>query len=77
MLQRLGPRDKNDDRTDEQLRKEFDNSIGVRAWRMPGQVLKPEIEEALSEPGAPSWWMGEEDASQSFLKSMGVVFDGN
>jgi hypothetical protein len=62
----------------EDARKQFDNQMGVKAWRMPGQAVRPEIEEALSDPAAPSWWLGEEDASQSFLQSMGVTLnDGN
>lgn len=61
----------------EEARKQFDNQMGVGAWRMPGQTARPEIEEALSEPGAPAWWLGEEDASQSFLQSMGVILDGD
>jgi hypothetical protein len=55
----------------EDVRKAFDNELGITAWATPGKPMKAERE---TDPDAPSWWTGEEDASQAFLSSMGVVF---
>jgi hypothetical protein len=67
MLERLHvPEGKNP----EEIRKEFDNELGVTAWATPGRPINPEKE---TDRSAPSWWTGEEDASQSFLSSMGVI----
>lgn len=70
MLQRLGPRDKNDDRSEEQIRREFDNALGVKRWTVPGSPADPEPERT---DGAPDWWTDDEEASQSFLREMGVA----
>jgi hypothetical protein len=53
---------------EEDVRRNFDREWEVDMWRAPGQPApepKPVIE------GAPSWWHGDEDASQSFLSSYG------
>lgn len=50
-------------------RPQLDNALGVTGWPTPGGA-RYVIER---EPGAPSWWLGEEEASQSFLASAGVV----
>lgn len=66
MLQRLNVRE--NDKPDT-ARKRFDGQLGVRAWTIPGaehQTPEPR------DPKAPWWWEGAEDASQSFLASMGV-----
>ena len=66
MLQRLSVHDRE---KPEAARKRFDGQLGVRAWATPGSEAKePEPREA----GAPWWWEGAEDASQSFLTAMGV-----
>lgn len=57
------------DETGKTERPQLDNALGVAGWPTPGgarYVIK-------REPGAPSWWQGEEEASQSFLSSAGVV----
>jgi len=54
----------------QEIHKRFDNELGVSAWWTPGGISKPGDE---IDPDAPLWWTGEEDASQSFLRSMGVV----
>lgn len=54
---------------EEQVRKKFDNEMGVSGWRSPGMPVRPEVE---IEEGAPMWWQGDEDASQSFLASQGI-----
>lgn len=51
------------------LRKEFDNTLGVLSWAIPGKKIR----HVTRTPGAPAWWQDDEEASQSFLKSMGVV----
>ncbi len=55
----------------EMIRKKFDNELGVPNWPTPGRRIDPGVE---IDPDAPVWWTNEEDASQSFLSSMGVVF---
>lgn len=54
--------------------KEFDAKLGVPSWHLfDGDV---ERETPQREPGAPWWWDGAEEASSSFLSSMGVTLDG-
>jgi len=57
----------------EDVRRRFDEQLGVAGWTVPGQKVR---EPAAREPGAPLWWVDEEEASASFMKSMGVVLDG-
>lgn len=52
----------------EQARTEFDRLLQVEAWGSPLQPA-PTVP-AVSE--GPWWWRGDEDASQSFLREMGV-----
>jgi hypothetical protein len=59
--------------TMEAARAAFDGQIGVASWRLPGA---PEREIAEVDAGAPWWWSGDEDASQSFLDMQGVTLDG-
>ncbi len=68
MLQRLIVRE---GQTEEQARRKFDADLGVSAWALPGRDRR-EIE-PQPDTGAPWWWHGDEDASQSFLASMGVT----
>jgi hypothetical protein len=49
-------------------RGDLDTALLVSEWRTPR--TKPITEELP--PGAPSWWRGEEEASESFFKSMGI-----
>lgn len=56
-------------KTAESARKRFDGQLGVGGWPLPGEQPK---ESVPTDPGAPWWWSGAEDASQSFLSSMGV-----
>jgi hypothetical protein len=67
MLQRLQVRENEKPDT---ARRRFDGQLDVRAWATPGSETR---EPDPLEPGAPWWWSGAEDASQSFLKSMGVT----
>jgi hypothetical protein len=62
---------KHDEKQPERPRHDFDNTLGVRSWETPGGARLRAVVE-----GAPSWWDGDEEASQQFLASMGVVMDG-
>jgi hypothetical protein len=53
----------------ERERAELDGALGVAGWPGPAHRWRPS---APREPGAPSWWHGDEEASQSFLAAMGV-----
>jgi hypothetical protein len=57
----------------EEVYKAFDNSLGVSGWATPGRPMSV-VERR--DPEAPLWWTGDEDASQSFLHSQGVMLDG-
>jgi hypothetical protein len=54
----------------EDARKAFDGQLGVSGWGTPLYEVK-DVERP--DPGAPWWWQGEEEASSSFLASMGVA----
>jgi hypothetical protein len=62
---------KTDEKQPEKPRHDFDKTLSVHNWNIPGGVRIRVVEE-----GAPSWWTGDEDASQQFLTSMGVMTDG-
>jgi len=65
MLRRLKPDEENDVTA---ARRELDNHLGVIRWQVPGggnRFAEVEIEE-----GAPSWWAGDEEASQASLAAM-------
>lgn len=68
MLERL---DTPEGKSPEAVRRSFDNELGTASWLTPGRQVDPGNGK---DPGAPDWWVNEEDASQSFLNSMGVVF---
>ena len=52
----------------EDVRRGFDNDLGVVRWQVPGGGNK--YAEAKIEEGAPSWWAGDEEASESALVAM-------
>lgn len=60
-----------DEKQPERPRHDFDTALSVRDWNVPGGARRRVVVE-----GAPSWWDGDEDASQQFLASMGVMIDG-
>lgn len=65
MVQRL---EVGDDDKPEDVRRGFDNDLGVIRWQVPGggnKYADVEVEE-----GAPAWWAGDEQASQSALDAM-------
>jgi len=68
MLQRLIIRE---GQTEEQARTRFDADLGVSAWALPGRERREP--EPVQDPGAPWWWQGAEEASQSFLTATGVT----
>lgn len=55
----------------EEVYREFDNALGVSGWATPGKAISP-----VEDDGAPLWWTGDEDASQSFLTAQGVFLGG-
>ncbi len=65
MVQRL---DVKEDEKPEEVRRGFDNDLGVIRWQVPGGGNR--FAEVEIEDGAPSWWAGDEEASQSALASM-------
>ena len=66
MLQRMPVRD---GQSLEDARRVFDDQLGVSGWGTPTSA--PHGVE-LRDPKTPWWWVDAEEASQSFLTSMGV-----
>lgn len=66
MLQRLRIRE---GQSAENARKTFDDMLSVGGWTVPGSEPK---QVKARDPRAPWWWTTDEDASDSFLQSMGV-----
>lgn len=60
---------KYDEKNPERYRRDLDTSLQVGAWQLPGGAYR----QRQVTSGAPSWWRGDEDASQTFLHAMGVV----
>lgn len=56
--------------TPDEARRSFDGMLGVSSW---GSLVTERREAPDRDPNAPWWWYGEEEASDTFLKSMGVV----
>lgn len=50
-------------------RGEVDGALQVTEWPVPGV---PRLNDPNVPEGAPAWWHGDEDASQSFFKAMGI-----
>jgi hypothetical protein len=50
---------------------ELDSLLGVASWSTPSRegIFAP-VDEIPD--GAPAWWFGDEEASQSFLAAQGV-----
>lgn len=66
MVERLRPaKDEWDD-----PRAELDATLSTTSWRPTFEVdLGPRDDVP---PGAPAWWRGDEEASQSFMREMGI-----
>ncbi len=52
----------------ENPRADLDAALEVSSWWAPGQRRRADVSE-----DAPTWWHGEEEATQSFLTSMGLT----
>ena len=53
---------------DRDVHAQFRRDLGVDGWDTPlGARYRIE-----HEPGAPAWWLGDEEASQSWLSAAGV-----
>ncbi len=57
-----------DDEDADDVRRGFDNEFGVVRWQVPGGGNK--YADVKIEEGAPSWWVDDEEASQSALATM-------
>lgn len=53
-------------------RRQLDESLQVAEWSVPGHLKTFRQRMRERNPGAPSWWYGDEEASQSFMSSMGA-----
>lgn len=54
----------------EDRRRSLDLALGVTSW--PGPVgVRPRRDPAIPD-SVPDWWRGDEEASQSFLREMGI-----
>jgi hypothetical protein len=58
-----------DEKNPRRPRRELDQQLQVKNWRLPGGAYRQRRETS----NAPAWWRGDEDASQTFLHAMGVV----
>lgn len=59
------------DKTTEQQIEEINQQLGVHYW--PGAAgYAPESEAQADQEPRPWWWHGDEEASASFLREMGV-----
>ena len=65
MTQRLKP---DDDGSTAAARQELDDELSVVRWQVPGHGNK--FADVEIEEGAPSWWAGDEEASQGSLAAM-------
>lgn len=65
MIERLKP---DDEGNVDPAKKEMDNNLAVIRWQVPGDANK--YADVEREEGAPSWWAGNEEASQSSLAAM-------
>lgn len=62
------------DDPDKDMRAPLDDDLDVGAWTRPSRLQPVRRGEPVASD-APSWWHGEEDASQMFLSAMGVHLD--
>lgn len=70
MIQRLGY-DAEKEGAAEEARKKLDAQLKVKRWRIVPAQPDP-YAGAPVDDGAPWWWDGEQEASDSFLTAMGV-----
>lgn len=67
MIQRLQMTDEKDN---PDPRGDLDRWLETGLWRALG--VQARYQEVEREPGAPDWWHGDEEASQSFFRSMDI-----
>lgn len=72
MCERLGPPDNNKDEDPEVTRARFDNEMGVKRW-LRTDTETGRYAHVATDPAAPWWWEGDEEASASFLAAQGVT----
>jgi hypothetical protein len=53
---------------------ELNHKLKTKRWRVSPEDIDP-YADAVVEEGAPWWWDGSEEASDSFLDTMGVQLD--
>jgi hypothetical protein len=53
------------------MRPRLDSDLQVEEWRISDDS-RPKYQPSDVPEGAPSWWHGDEEASQSWLRSSGV-----
>jgi hypothetical protein len=68
MVQRLGYPDEKDN---PDPRGDLDRWLEIGSWPTPA-MRRTSYDDEQREPGAPDWWHGDEEASQTFFKSMGI-----
>lgn len=51
-------------------RGELDDQLNIHKWPVPHTLFGTRQHKAKAESTAPSWWEGDEEASQSFLAQM-------
>lgn len=54
-------------------RGELDRALLVDQWAVPGGVYIPPPPVTAPIPDVPDWWEGDEQASQEFLRAVGVT----
>lgn len=59
----------------EQAVNQLHTELELGAWRIPTTYQPPKRKVAPEDEGAPWWWKGAEEASQSFLREQGLVLD--
>lgn len=75
MLKRLDLGEKGD-KDPEQARRELDQQLKVKRWRITPQDTDPYADVPVDE-GAPWWWDGDEEASDTFLQAQGIDLGGD
>lgn len=58
----------------EAARAKLDNQLKIKRWRVGWEQEDP-YQDVVADEGAPWWWDGDEEASSTFLDSMGVQLD--
>lgn len=70
VVERIPTEDEDGNKRD--YRQEFDDMLGVHKWPVPRTNFGSQRYVERVRSTAPSWWHGDEEASQSFLMAMNV-----